>query len=427
MTEPVAADDPSKNTPHSDTIKSRNNTSKAHFYCTGRKYVTYYEFMNTQNTPKRIALCAPGQDEIAFPSFSGVLEYKQRVEHWRLLANGESPIFQVRQIDLSQVDGVIGYIRDPQWAATLGQFRVQAVNISRAISGVTLPCVASDDEEVGRMGARHLLQRGFVQFGFVGYSDMGFSSHRMAGFKEALGDAPGRRLSEYSISLEELPDCASRIGEWVACQPRPLALMTANDHLGRQVIDGITQVGLRVPQDVAVLGVDNNKWQAQMAGTPLSSVEPNWRQIGYEAAKLLDGLLSGQAPPTQPVLIAPLGIATRQSTDIVAADDPIVSQALQFIYDRCHSALRVEHVLDHLGISRRKLEMHLRKQTGQTPQQAIFSAQVERAKRLLVETDASTYEVSQQCGFLRQDRFFIVFKRLAGMTPGQYRQWGKHR
>jgi LacI family transcriptional regulator len=377
---------------------------------------------NDPPRPVRVALTAPGSEEMALAAFGGVLEYKQRVEHWRLVSAGVSPMQPFNEIDLGSVDGVIGILRDPHCAPALQKARVSAVNFSNAVNDVELPRVACDDVAIGRMGAKHLLDRGVTHFAFLGLSRTWFSGLRRAGFAEVIESTAGRGYHHIEVDLSRFRQHPEQISEWLIGLPKPVAVMTANDMSGRLTIDAAMKLGLRVPDDVAVLGVNNDRWQTQLASIPLSSVQPDWRQMGFLGAKLLDSLMSGEPPPDSPMRIAPIGVVTRQSTSIVMSEDPIARRAMEYIETHCGEQIHVEDVLDALDVSRRTLETRLRRAIGQTPQNAIYRAQVERAKRMLASTDATIHEIMDACGFEREDRLYIVFKRLAGMTPGQYRR-----
>jgi LacI family transcriptional regulator len=197
--------------------------------------------------------------------------------------------------------------------------------------------------------------------------------------------------------------------------------MGMDDFCGHKLIHHAVARGLRVPQDVAVLGVNNASWLTELAVVPMSSIEMNKKEIGYQAAKMLDAMLAGSRDQTTH-WIPPVGVAVRQSTDVLVSGDPIISKALSYIRDHCHEGISVEDVVNELHVSRRTLEVHLKRMTGQTPQMAIFRAQINRAKKMLVETNDKIWSIALECGFDAVPRFYIVFKRETGMTPSQYRQ-----
>ena len=167
--------------------------------------------------------------------------------------------------------------------------------------------------------------------------------------------------------------------------------------------------------------MDNNEWISALAAAPLSSIEPDWEQIGYCAVQMLDGLMDGEIHE-RPRWIAPVGAVTRRSTDIILAKDELVVEALRYIRDHCGRGISIDMMLDELRASRRSLEVRMRRAIGQTPQVAIFNAQIEQAKKLLVATDKSIGQIARDCGFRHQARLNNLFKRYTGTTPGQFRR-----
>ncbi len=377
--------------------------------------------MRPTDEPIRIALCAPRDVDAGYNCFKGVLAFRQRATHWQLARKDNNPIHAFEEIDLSRVDGVIGFIRRKEWADALRQAGVAAVNVSVSVEDMPLPRVGSDDEAIGRMGATHMLERGFSQFAFVGYPDAWFSARRFNGYRTLINEVADCDCLRLDVGLNRLDESLNDLRESVSRLPVPIAVMAANDILAFRVIDVAIRLGLRVPEDLAVLGVDNERWQTELAAVPMSSVEPDWRQIGFQAATMLGAIFAGETPAS-PKWISPVGIATRQSTDITVAIDPVVRRAIDYINKHCREGLHPNDVVQALDISRRGLELHFRSANGQTLQGAIFRAQVERAKKMLMESDATMFQIAEQCGFNRQDRFFIVFKRFTGMTPGEYRR-----
>jgi len=159
-----------------------------------------------------------------------------------------------------------------------------------------------------------------------------------------------------------------------------------------------------------------------MWDTTLSSIRPDNRQVGYQAAKLLDALMAGEAPPP-PRWVSPLGVVSRRSTEITLSEDALVTEALNFIRDHCGwQELSVDHLLDELGVSRRTLELRMKQATGHPPNAAIIRARIQKAEKMLIETEQTMAQIAAACGFRRQGRFSAVFKKVTGMTPGEYRR-----
>lgn len=367
----------------------------------------------------RIAVVSPVRTDSSYGSFLGVMDYKEHAAHWQLVGQPHNPIASLDEIDLRAVDGVIGFIRERRWADIVIRAGVAAVNFSNALADLPLPRVGHDDVAIGRMGATHLLERGFTNFAFLGAGRMWYANGRLEGFRSVIEQEPRRRC-DILMSLPEMPDRKSRIRDWLARLQKPVAIMTSSDSWGCQTIDTATNLGLRIPEDVAVLGVDNDRWLTHIMPTPMSSIEVNWRGVGYRAAQMLDGLLAGKRLPTR--WISPLGVVARRSTDVVVTDDPVVSKALRFIRDHSAEPISVDDVLAQTGISRRTLETRLKRAIGQTPYTVICKARIARAETMLVTSDAKMAEIARACGFNRLDQFFNIFKKVNGTTPGNHRR-----
>lgn len=375
--------------------------------------------MAPKSPRRRVSFTGRQITDLAYRGLRGVIDYAQKVGGWQIVGLNTGPFVPYDQLDLSSVDGVLGYLQDWPWANALHRAGKPAVNLSNLFPEMDFPRVASDDMGVGRLGARHLLERGFASLGFCGLFQEGFTRMRYEGFGQLTQEDTGRRCDVLDVDLAD-PNARQKINQWLLALPKPVGVMAANDLVGRQIIDNALQLGLRVPGDVAVLGVDNERWLTQLSSVPMSSIELDARQIGYRAAKLLDDLMNGR-PPTPTQWIPPTGVVTRRSTDIIVAEDPVVAKALRMIRDRCGAGIKVDDLLDELDVSRRTLELRLRRAIGQTPQEAIYRAQIERAKKLLA-SQATMREIANACGFDHEQRLYLVFKRETGMTPGQYRR-----
>jgi LacI family transcriptional regulator len=371
--------------------------------------------------PKRafqVAVVSPVRTDGTYAALLGVLDYTEQASDWQLVGQAHNPIATLEEIDLGGVDGVVGLFRDRRSIDIVTRSGVAAVNYSNAVGDIPMPRVGHDDLAIGHMGARHLLERGFSSFAFLAVEGVWYAQRRREGFLSVIEGEAGRRC-DILDGLPEMPDRRDRLGKWLARLPKPVAIMACTDSWACQAIVAAGKLGLRVPHDVAVLGVDNDRWLTQISPVPMSSIDVNWRAIGRCAAEMLDGLLAGK--PQQPKWIPPTGVAVRRSTDVVVAEDPVVRKALQYIRENCTGPITVEAIMEATGVARRTLETRLKQAIGQTPYAAICSARVERAKVMLAQSDAPIAAVASDCGFNRADQFFSIFKKLTGTTPGRYR------
>jgi len=192
-----------------------------------------------------------------------------------------------------------------------------------------------------------------------------------------------------------------------------------------QVLDACRRLGVPVPDEVAVVAVDNDELLCELAHPPLSSVIPNTRRTGYEAAALLDRLMNGGRARGETHLIPPLGVATRQSTDVLAIEDPHVSRAVRYIREHACDGINVRDVLRAVPQSRRLLEARFKKLLGRTPHEEILRVQLRRVKQLLTETDLPLETIAERTGFAHPEYLSVVFRREVGQPPSRYRAQGR--
>jgi LacI family transcriptional regulator len=199
-------------------------------------------------------------------------------------------------------------------------------------------------------------------------------------------------------------------------------MFCADDFCARRTVEDAIALGLQVPDQIAVLGVDNDEINCELSGVPLSSIRLDTERIGYEAAALLASLIAGQSAPTDHILVPPIEVITRRSTDMLALADAEVSAAVRFIRDQGGREINVEDLLQRTKLSRRSLEMRFRKALGRSPYQEIRRVQIERAKLLLTRTDRPMREIADACGFRETRQLSVAFHERIGLTPRQYRR-----
>jgi LacI family transcriptional regulator len=214
--------------------------------------------------------------------------------------------------------------------------------------------------------------------------------------------------------------------EWLKKLPRPVAMLCWSAARGRQVTEACHYAGIRVPDEVAVLGGDHDELMSYISSPPLSTIDQPAEQIGYEAARLLESMMRGKKARKRPLYFPPTRIIVRHSTDTLAIDDEIVRDALKLIRDRSHEGMRVSDVVRELAVARRALEQRFVRLVGRTPAAEIRRVRIEAAKRLLVESDRSIAHISRATGFGHQDLFSRVFRRSVGLTPSQFRSRHQH-
>ncbi len=374
--------------------------------------------------PRKVALLIETSNAYARGLLQGVVAYQREHRPWSLFlaehTRGDKPPAWLADWD---GDGIIARIENPAIARVLRKIRLPIVDMSAARLVPSLPWFETDDAAIAQMAFEHLRERGFRNFAYCGDRRFNWSNWRQEHFERAvraeggtcISYAPGEACSEDGDETEA-------IAQWIRKLPKPVGVMTCYDLRGTQVLDACRRLEVPVPDEVAVVAVDNDELLCELAHPPLTSVIPNTRRTGYEAAALLDSLMEGAKSRGETHLIAPLGVATRQSTDVLAIEDPHVSRAVRFIRERACDGINVQDVLRAVPQSRRLLEARFRKLLGRTPHEEILRVQLQRVKQLLTETDLTIEAIAERTGFAHTEYLSVVFRREVGTPPGRFRE-----
>lgn len=321
-------------------------------------------------------------------------------------------------------DGVLARVEDKQMAETLRKAGVPVVNLRGKDSSVKFPYVGLDHEKIANLAATHLMERGIKHFGFCGKPrdvHPGLDQ-RCNEFVRAVG-AAGFSCSEFPARAGDVDweSEQAHLAAWIQSLPKPVGVMACNDERGLQVLDACRRAGARVPDDVAVIGADDDEHLCELSIPPMTSVDVNAEQIGYAAAELLDKLMSGRKAPVGATLLAPRGVVTRRSTDVLASEDPVVNKAVAFIRENRGRGLQVTDVIAHLKMSRASLEPRIKKVLGRTIHQEIQRVQLDRVKELLVGSPMPIKQIAREGGFSCVQYLTRVFRTATGETPARYR------
>lgn len=320
-------------------------------------------------------------------------------------------------------DGIILSVSRPAGSAP---FRTPTVDLDDQGGR---PHVQSDHRAIGALAAEHLLERGFRRFAFFGYPGFRWSSANHEGFAARVRREGfecrlyrGGQTASWGHQIpswEEEMETASR---WIASLPRPLGLMACNDFRGVQALEACRRAGVSVPEEVAVVGADDDPIACELANPALSSVVPDCRTIGYEAASRLDLMMRGGRVPRSTAVVPPLGVAVRRSSEFTAIEDPCLAEALRFIREHACRGIRVDDVLESVTVSRSKLQRLFREELGRTIHETIARERIRRVERLLVETELDYEDIARRSGFAYLGYMSTVFRRATGVTPAAYRQ-----
>jgi LacI family transcriptional regulator len=295
-----------------------------------------------------------------------------------------------------------------------------------AYEEVLLPRVLGDYRAIGRLAAEHFLERGWRNFGWFSRGRHRMANLRYQGYAEVLKERGhvvkilGRSLHA-DFQHNRWQRANERLAAELIAATKPLAVFTQNDLGAAAVIEACETAGCRIPDEVAVLGVDDNELIVNSVRIPISSVQHDLPRVGYEGAALLDRLMQGKAAPRVPILIPPRGISVRASTDTFAVNHPALRRALQFMKENLHISLGVERIVEASGQSRRALEHVFQKELRQSIHEKLMHLRIRHVKDLLCYTDLSIEHIAAQSGFSHGPHLHRVFRKECNVSPRTYR------
>lgn len=350
----------------------------------------------------------------------GIAEYVQRQTDWSLHLEEAGPLrVGPNWLKTWNGEGIIARLETPAIARTVLSKGVPVVNVSGRASPPGVPHVDMDNRVACDLAVDYFLQRGYRNFAFCGNPRFEWSSWRQALFTERLAvDAVELKTFQFRDEPGEIPSLCS----WLESLPKPIALLACNDLCGRHVVEACDHAGLKVPAEIAVLGVDNDDILCTLARPQLSSVVPDTEGIGYLAAKTLHALMRREKLEDSSLLVRPLNVHTRESTDAAVSSDWHVSQALRFIHGHATRAISVGDVVAQVHTSRRFLEKRFQQVVGRSLHDEILRIRLEKSQHLLSTSVMPLKEVAVRSGFRRADYLSSVFREKVGLSPSEYRE-----
>lgn len=379
--------------------------------------------MTRHRTRPRVALLIETSNAYARGLLQGVIRYIGDHGPWSLQVRehgrGDDSTAWLGRWD---GEGIIARIETPRIAKAVLRKRLPSVDVSAARLAPRLPWVETDDDRIAALAAEHLLERGLRHLAFCGDPRFNWSRWREQSFAKYV-QAAGCECHIYTARSSPQGDSApmKSLRRWLKGLPKPIGIMAGYDLRGQQLLDACRDVGIAVPDEVAVIGVDNDELLCHLATPAMSSVIPDTVGAGYEAAALLDRMMAGQKVPPNARLIAPLGIAARQSTDALAIEDQDVARAVRFVRENACAGVDVADVLRATRLSRRTLESRFRRILGHTLHAEIMLVRLRAVKQLLAESDMPLHRVAERTGFAHAEYLSVAFKRETGQAPSQYR------
>lgn len=383
-----------------------------------------------QKSRPRIALLVEASRAYGRELLQGVALFARTQVNWSLLHQEMMLDSAIPDwLDNTRVDGVIARV-DVHSIAPLKQLNVPIVDVrcNRQFTGV--PQVETDNRQVAELAFKHLWNRGFRRFAFCGYRFASYSDARLQYFRDLVQhfgcpfssyESQGRPDSNLT-SLEQAGVVdVEPLGNWLSTLQRPTGLFVCNDIRGQQVLNACQETGIAVPDDIGVIGVDDDEAICTLCDPTLSSVHPDAQRVGYRAAEVLHQMLSGFRPRADVEYVEPKSVTERLSTRVVAIDDAELAKVCRFIRQYACDGINVGDVVQSTSLSRRQLERRFRGVLGRTPHEQITATQLDRVKQLLRETSMTLEEIASKAGYSHTERLCAVFKRETNYTPGEYR------
>lgn len=376
---------------------------------------------------RRVALSFHWQFSYGWRVVEGVLEYARAHPKWEIV----TPFFNVpvRHVlaNRERIDGLLTDLNDREDLDALRALGKPTVECSNIVARHGFPRVGSSESAIGRMAAQFFLERHFSQFAFCGFEGQCYSRERSNGFRKKLAEVGVRRIDAFLGPFENAPASELMLEDlagWLGGLRPPCAVFACNDLRALQLHQACVLAGLAVPEQISILGVDNEEPLMRLYGLALSSIEQDAGRIGWEAAAMLDAWMdpNRRSRPERLRLLPPVTAVARDSTPEHGPVDPLVAVAAAVLRNRMAEPIGIEALLRSIPLSRRSLERRFRKVTGLSPKAYLTRSRIDRARQLLRESGRPIGEVAEAVGYLEQRRFSEVFRKTVGCTPRDFRR-----
>jgi LacI family transcriptional regulator len=360
----------------------------------------------------------------------GVSRFLHESGAWSVFLE-DDPEAKIPYFGRHRFDGVLADLDDPRIPRHVSGLTIPVVGIGGLASDSSLrrslSTVNTHNRKIGVMAAEYLMRLGLRNFGYCGLDTQTadpWNGERQESFASCLRER-GCGCSVFTSRYRSRHPWArfqETLFSWLASLPKPAGVMAANDTQARHVLEACRQHGLRVPDDVAVIGVDNDEAVCSLGTPPLTSIVQGTEEIGYRAAGLLDRLMRRRTRRMTHLLIDPVTIVERASTDLVATEDRVTSTALTFVRQKACSGIGVKAVANAAGVSRSTLDGHFRRVVGRTVHDEILRVRLNAVRSLLVTTNLPLERIARRVGLCHAQYLAALFRRVCGQTPGRYRR-----
>jgi len=381
-----------------------------------------------ENPPRRIAVYLSLATEHGRGILRGIARFFHQQPDVTVFKFGDPRVYDAAMLRRLRPDGIIARVASRRNEAVLAGLSLPVVNVSGQIATPRLPLINTDDLRVGQLALLHLHGRAYRNFAYCGNTTHLGSVLRYRGFGQearrlGVTAAIPRHILPRGDQNTPYPDATrARLAAWLKSLPKPVGILGFTDRVALEIDEACARVGLRVPEDVAILGVGNDLARIEFAHVALTSVQLNTQQIGHLAAETLQGMMDGRAGPPGEILVSPQKIVTRRSTDRHAVDDEVVAVGLDYIREHVGNTIYVEDVARAAGVARRVLELRFRAALGTSVYAEAQRQHFERALELMPEPALTLGEIAYASGFESPSVFASAFRRRHGVTPTEYRR-----
>ncbi|WP_417389085.1 substrate-binding domain-containing protein [Gimesia sp.] len=373
---------------------------------------------------RQIALLIDPDDTWGRSVIQGIAAAVRNVLPWNLWIAPRDRQWRLRVPRNWLGDGIIAAIRDDKTAEHVRGLNLPTVNVSSWEKDASdWYRVKTDDVKRAEMAFSHFRARSFSHFAYYGPPSQRYSPSRGDHFRKVV-QAAGFTCDTFrgNTTTRDKSSVQERTLQWLHQAPRPLAVFAADPHSGVLLTEVCSAVGFRVPEEIAILVADTDELLCNISTPPLSSIVLASEQIGMTSVRILDSLLKGKKVKSKVIALPPLNVIERQSSEMLAIDDPLFVDALRFIRVHAHTGIQVSDVLQHVPLSRRSLEQRFRQLLNCTPANEIRRIKIERARQLLISTDKTVEQIADSTGFCASGQFCFAFKKHVGQTPLEFRR-----
>ncbi len=378
----------------------------------------------------KVILLIDFAEEYSKALLKGIAKYSKENGPWVFC---RMPLFQRETIGLDGIlewakewgaNGIIGQLYNDPGIEKFKEAGIHVIAQDFKERFNEIPNITGAHKEAGIMGADYFLKKGFKNFAFYGFKDIVWSRERGEGFEERILKS-GHKVHYFEHAMARSTEIwyykPSSLSQWLKSLPKPIALMACDDNQGQHITEACRHSGLRIPEEVAVLGVDNDEMICAFSDPPLSSIGQDTEKGGYDAARLLHKMMDNSTAIHYDIIVRPTQVITRHSTDIYSTNDKNIATSLKFIHQNIDKKLQVDDIVKQVPLSRRALEKRFLDMTGYSVYKYIFNLRIEKLGQKLLETDLSVFEIALELGFSDTKNIARQFKQIKGCTPIEYR------